>query len=71
MILIIEEFQPRPQGLLSIFQKGGSLHRVTSHFEKYPEGPGDEVGGISYDLLVSVWVPEVEWTIRIMRPVIV
>ena len=34
--------QPRPQGLLGIFQNGGSCG-ATSHFEKYPEGPGDEV----------------------------
>ena len=31
--------QPCPQGLLGIFQNGGSLR----HFEKYPEGPWDEV----------------------------
>ena len=34
--------QPRPQGPLGIFQNGGSPG-VTRHFEKYPEGPGDEV----------------------------
>ena len=47
--------QPRPQGLLGIFQNGGSLYRrVTRHFEKYPEGPGDEV-----DKCVDIMLPSV------------
>ena len=33
--------QLRPQGVLGIFQNGGSLFcGVTRHFEKYPERPG-------------------------------
>ena len=42
--IIAVNYQPRPQGLLGIFQNGGHSTEVTRHFEKYPEVPGNEIG---------------------------
>ena len=57
-------FQPRPQGLLGIFQNGGC--GVTRHFEKYPEGPGDEVGVVSI-LVENRFVHSWLWLAAVVR----
>ena len=54
VVLVASCVQPRPQGLLGIFQNGGSL-LLTHDIEKYPEGPKDEVelrGTPAYFLLL-------------------